>query len=374
MIRLYLTPIPEQTTDSATDRIGADVQQAGLLEAGGTSVQNVATENVDFQKAGRIQYGPTLSRKVAEELDSLSESAYTTLPLYDASEDTLARKRGYYEVARVEVTPAQESRDDAYQYDVSLTKSGTREDSRRAVRTNPESITSGLSTGSPAPIGIPAEAINPRWYDADTGTEDATASSTVTAEYGDLELYDYDDAEADAPELVYDLPFESDGPVDVRVYDDRDRDKFADTASGGTVNTWIHAYHTGYQFDGGAVIDNGRIRLRLDGDVTAEKWDTSADTWDSVALTSGDLTLQEWSLERISPANVRVRLIATDSDGGATRSASVRVQRGLDGVLLRQPGDDTLSPKFESWLDPIASDASDDPQPEQTLRDRGDLS
>ena len=373
MLRLYTTPVPEETTDDATDQIGSQVRQAGLLETGGTSVENVATENVDFRKRGRIQLGPTLSRKIAEELDSLSESAYTTLPLFNAGDDQ-ARKRGYYEVARIDVAPAQESRDDVYTYDVNLTLAGTREDSRRSVATNPEAIATGLATGTPAPVGIPAEAITPRWYAEDTGAEDATPTGTVTAEYGDVELYDYTNATASAPELVYDLPYDRDGPTDVRVYDDRDTAKFTSTVSGDSVNVWPHAYHVGWQFDGGAVVDNGLIRLRLGADVTAEEYNTSTDAWDSVALTSGDLSLDEWSIERIGPANVRVRLVATDTTDGQTRTASVRVQRGLGGILLRNARDDVLSPKYESWLDPIASDASDDPQPEQTLRDRGDLS
>lgn len=373
MTRLYLTPLPEQTTDTASGQTGSQVQQAGLLDTGGTSVENIATENVDFRKQGRIQLGPTLSRKVSDELDSLSESAYTSLPLFDPSGSSLDRKAGYYEVTRADVTPAQEARDDVYTYDVQLTLAGTREDSRRAVRTNPEDIATNLATGSPAPIGIPAEASNPRWYDEDTGTEDATPTATVTAEYGDVALFDYTAATADAPDLVYDLPFEREGPVDVRVYDDRDTAKFTSTVSGGQANVWPHAFHTGWQFDGGAVVDNGRIRLRLDADVTAEEYNTGTGEWDSVALTSGDLSLDEWSLERIGPAAVRVRLVATDTSNGETRTASVRVQRGLAGVLLRQPRDDVLSPKFESWLDPIASDASDDPQPEQGLRDRSDL-
>ena len=372
VIRLYATPLSERTSDEAAGQVGSQVRQAGLLDTGGTNVENVATENVDFRKRGRIQVGPTMSAKYASELDSLSESAYTSLPLYDSA-GTLGEKRGYYEVARIDVSPAQESRDDVYQYDAQLTLAGTREDSRRAVKTNPEAIATNLATGDPAPVGVPAEAINPRWYSEDTGTEDATPTSTVTAEYGDVELFDYTDATADAPELVYDLPFEADGPVDVRVYDDRDTSKFTATVSGGQANVWPHAFHTGWQFDGGAVVDNGRVRLRLDADVTAEEYNTGTDAWDSVALTSGDLSLDEWSLERIGPAAARVRLVATDTSDDSTRTASVRVQRGLGGVLLRQPRGDVLSPKYESWLSPIASDADADPQPEQTLRDRGDV-
>lgn len=374
MTRLYLTPLPKRTTDTASGQTGSQVQQAGLLDTGGTSVENIATENVDFRKQGRIQLGPTLSRKVADELDSLSESAYTSLPLFDPSGSSLGRKAGYYEVARADVTPAQEARDDVYQYDVQLTKAGTREDSRRAVRTNPEAIVTGLATGSPAPVGIPTEAINPRWYDEGSGTEDATPTNTVTTQYGDVDLFDYTNATASAPELIYDLPFDRDGPVDVRVYDDLNQSKLATTASGGEVSTWIHAYHTGYQFEGGAVIDNGRIRFRLGADITAEEYDTTNDVWNSVSLTSGDLSLDDFSLQRIGPAKVRVRLIATDTTDGSTKTASVRVQRGLRGILLRQPVNQTLSSKFESWLSPIASDATDDPQPEQTIKSREKLS
>jgi len=365
MTRLYLTPLPKRTTDTASGQTGSQVQQAGLLDTGGTSVENIATENVDFRKQGRIQLGPTLSRKVADELDSLSESAYTSLPLFDPSGSSLGRKAGYYEVTRADVTPAQEARDDVYQYDVQLTKAGTREDSRRAVRTNPETILTGLATGSPAPVGIPAEAINPRWYDEGSGTEDATPTNTVTTQYGDVDLFDYTNATASAPELIYDLPFDRDGPADVRVYDDLNQSKLATTASGGEVSRWIHAYHTGYQFEGGAVIDNGRIRFRLGSDITAEEYDTTNDVWNSVSLTSGDLSLDEWSLQRIGPANVRIRLISTDTLDGSTQIARARVERGLGGILLQEPLNGSLSPKYESWLSPIASNAVEDPQPEQ---------
>jgi len=372
MTRLYLIPLPDFDAQRSDKVAASQIEQAGLLDTGGVAVENVATDNLTTTFEGQFRFGRRFSRKVSSELDSLSESAYTALPLFSET-NTDERRRGYYELENADVAPAKPGVEHVYEYTITLKLKGTREDSRRAVSTNPEAIATNLATGSPAPIGVPAEAINPRWYDEDTGTEDATPTATVTAEYGDVDLYDYTAATADAPDLVYDLPFEREGPVDVRVYDDRDTDKFTATASGGQANVWPHAFHTGWQFDGGAVVDNGRVRLRLDADVTAEEYNTGTDAWDSVALTSGDLSLQEWSLERIGPGAVRVRLVATDTTDGSTRTASVRVQRGLDGVLLRQPRDDVLSPKYESWLGPIASDASDDPQPEQTLRDRSDL-
>jgi len=434
MIRLYLTPIPEQTTDSATDRIGADVQQAGLLEAGGTSVQNVATENVDFQKAGRIQYGPTLSRKVAEELDSLSESAYTTLPLYDASEDTLARKRGYYEVARVEVNPAQESRDDAYQYDVQLTKSGTREDSRRAVETHVGAIDSVFGDADATPsVAIPESATDVRWFDDAEGTEAATATDTVQAEYGTVALYDPTSASTTDPTLTYDVDFADDGPTDVRVYDSRDRVKFAATASGADVNTWVHAYHTGYQFDGAAVIDTGRFRLALGGDTqlvsddtlqealtvsdgetvtvgteetrtdgtltvesggtfsvesggthvltgegsldgfAAAEYDADSDEWAGVALdATTDWVLAAWSLTRIRPARTQLQTAWSDGDTEARLNATL--ERGSDGVVWWTPENADAPPSgLADVLEPTARKTDDVARPTQSLIERSKL-
>ena len=376
MLRLYVTPVPEQTTDDATDQIGSQVRQAGLLDTGGTNVENVATENVDFRKRGRIQLGPTLSRKLAEELDSLSESAYTTLPLFDAAGGVQARKRGYYEVARIDVTPAQESRDDVYQYDVNLTLAGTREDDRRAVATNPQTVGTQLATGSPAPIGIPAVARNVRWYDEPTGTEPASPTATVTAEFGDVDQYQPEDATADAPTLVYDLPFEADGPTDVRVYDDRDRAKFVDTVSGGQANVWTHVFHPGYQFDGSPVIDSGRLRVRFDvagGVVTAETYDTGTDSWDAVGLTMGDYELVDYSFERLQPTGAKALVTLRDTTDGSTSRTRMTLRRGRDEVLLQPLPGESLATAATVVFDGIDSTQTTDPQPAQDLIPRSEL-
>ena len=377
-IRLYLTPLPETTSETASGQIGSDIQQAGLLDTGGTAVENIATENVDFRKQGRIQFGPALSRKVAEELDSLSESSYTTLPLY-SSDGSLARKRGYYEVARADVEPAQEARDDVYQYDVNLTLAGTREDSRRAVRTNPQDVPTSLASGDPAPIFIPDAATGVRWYDDAEGTATATPGDTfVSAEFGDVTAYHPEDAPFDKPTLVYDLDFADDGPLDVRLYDDRGRDKFAPTASGGEVNTWIHAYHTGYQFDGRPVVDSNRLRVYYDTDagaVTAEEraLTTEGYKWVDVGLTMDEYELADVSFERIAPTGVRARVTLKNTDTGETADTIVTQRRGRDEVLLQPVPGETLDTGADVVFDEIASTQTTDPQPGQGLIDRSKL-
>lgn len=406
MIRLYLTPLPEQTTDTASDQVGSQVQQAGLLETGGTSVENIATENVDFRKQGRIQLGPTLSRKVANELDSLSESAYTSLPLFDASGASLGRKAGYYEVTRADVTPAQEARDDAYQYDLVLAKAGTREDSRRAVRTNPQSIDSVYSDpNADSLVAIPDAATDMRWFDDANGTEPATAVETAESEFGTVARYDPGDASFSAPTLTFDLAFTEEGRTDVRVYDSLSEVKFAATASGGEVSRWVHAYHTGYQFSGAGVIDTGRFRLYLSGavqsaagydslttrtvatgttdtitsgnvetdsqlvvedggsfvvesgathvlvdednlrgDVLAQEYNADTGYWANVALDTGSpWSLDTWSLTRIQPARVRAR--TRWSDGSTSATIDFVAERGADRLAWVTPENASAPPQ-----------------------------
>lgn len=415
MIRLYLTPIPDRTADNASDGVASQIQQSGILNEGGTSTINVSTDRVDFRKRGRVQDGETLSRKVAEELDSLSSSSYTTLPLFDSAGNTLARKRGYYEISQIDVTPAQESRDDVYEYDIRLTKAGTRESHRRAVRTNPQDVDSiDPEDPSEAVLLIPTAATDVRWYDDAEGSTPATDSGTRSGQYADAKFYDIPDAPFNEPTLTYDLPYEADGAIDMRVYDSRDRGKFAATASGGQVNTWTHVYHTGYQFDGSAVIDTGRYRVYLDGDLyaasgfgepfrvtstqtytipsgetqtdpslivedggtfivedgathvttgdsanlrsdfAAAEWNATTGTWDNVTLETGtEWELVSWSLSRIRPA--RVVLNTRWSNGTDEQRLKWTLNRARKFVLITVPENETAAPsKLVDLLDPVS--------------------
>jgi len=377
MTRLGLTPLPTTTTDRARGQVGSAIAQSGLLEEGGTAVENVATENVDFRKQGRIQEGLTLSRKFADELNSLSESTFTALRLYDPA-DPGWRRRGYYEVESIDVTAAQEGRDDLYEYDARLTQAGTFEDHVRAVETNIESVDTSLATGFDAEIAIPAAATRPRWFSQADGPEPANALRTEASEYGDVAFYDPSLTSIDNPTLIYRLPFESDGPTDVRVYDDRDRAKFATTVNGDDVNVWTHAYHTGYQFDGDPVVDTGRLRLTLDTDtdsVVAETWDDGTSAWTDAGVTMGDYALSDYSFTRIGPANVRVRVTLTDTTTGDDSDVLVSLRRGRNDLLLRPAPNTggTLPTAATSVFGPVASDQDTDPNPSQGIRARSDI-
>lgn len=345
MTQLYLTPLPDVDARRADKAVASAIEQAGLLEQGGTATENIATENVDLVTEGQIRLGRLVSSKVGSEIDSLSESAYTTLPLYDPSASSLGRARGYYEVENADVQAAKPGVEHVFEYTLTLTIAGTREDARRAVRTNPQAVAGAFPSDATGPvIWIPAAATDVRWYSDANGTEPATQTNSAEAEYGTVAQYDPTDATAAAPALTYDLPFDADGPTDTRVSDTRDRSKFATTAGGDSVNVWPHAYHTGYQFDGTPVIDTGRIRLYLGAnpagstrdDIAAETYDAGTDAWVAAGLdATNPWTLTDWSLTRIRPARATVR--TRWSDGTDEYTLDGIAERGTDGVVWTVP-------------------------------------
>lgn len=377
MSRLYLTPTPNATADSARDNISSAIEQTGLIDIGGAATENIATENVDLRLRGRVQYGPRLNRKVATELESLAESRYTAVPFVDDSTTgALERKRGYYEVERADVTPAHPVSESLYEYELGLTFRGTAEDSLRRVGTTIETVTSPLATGTPGTIAIPATALRPRWYTQEDGPEPATPADTVVAEFGDVDIFEPSSAPYADPSLIYRLPFEDDGPTDTRVFDDFNRTKFVSTSTGDEVNQWIHAYHRGYQFTGEPVIDTGRIRVFLEPSadrLTAEEYNATADAWDPLNVTMGDYVLLDFSFRRMGPAGVTVKLTFKDTTDGTQTAIFMNAYRGKNRVLIRPLIGQSIPQAIADIFATIGSAQTTDPNPVQTLLAREDL-
>lgn len=429
MTQLYLVPLPDADAQRTDKAVASAIQQAGLLEGNGVAVENVATDSVDATVEGQIRFGKTLSRKVGEEIDSLSESSYTTLPLFSETGAIDERTRGYYEIEDADVSPAKPGVEHVFQYTVGLSVAGTREDSRRAVRTNPTAVDSVYPDASTAAlIAIPNTATEVRWYDDASGTEAATATETAESEYGTIARYDPADASFTDPTLTYDLAFGDDGPTDVRVYDSRDRVKFAATASGQQVNTWIHAYHTGYQFDGAAVIDTGRFRLVLGGNINdavdaeartvasgdtftvqngetvidssltvedggtftvqstglhiltddlrndfgAAEWNDTDQRWEPISVTGPAWSLTSWSLTGIRPARVTIQ--TRWSDGTNEYVLNATAERGADRLVWEVPENATDPAQgLIDLLEPTARDTDETAHATQGLINRDKL-
>jgi len=362
VLQLYQLGLPDASAGQPQDRIGAQVQQQGLIQGGGTATEKVATSNVDLQLSGQWPYGERFTKKVAREGLSLSQSGYEALPLFNAESTSLQRKAGYYEVANVDVSPAHETSTDDAEYTVSLNERGTRSTHWRAVRTSVETVDTLFTGSDNTPVAIPIEATKERWYDSQQGTETATEVDTFNAEFGALERYFPSSSSFTDPTLIFELPFERDGPVDVTVWDDRNRTKefvIESSASSLTDTTtqWSHVYHTAWEFDGSPVIDTGRLRVYREPpatnnrtDLYAEQWDEVNEQWDAVTLPDTTATLIDIDFMTIGPAQTRVQLLWADG----TEVEGV-FDRGAETVLWIQPDNVSSVPSdILNAIEPIA--------------------
>jgi hypothetical protein len=365
------------------------------LQQGGTAVEKIAQDNIDLVVNGQFNFGATFSEKVADELESLSESTYSGLPFFNPALTSGGRNAGYYELDRVDVSPSHPVNQDAFEYTAAFTFTGTKQTDWSAVETNIEDVTTGLATGTDALIGLPAQATKAKWFGTADGTESATASSTVTAEFGNVDLYDPNDTSIVNPTLLYELDYADSGSVDVRVWDDRGRDKYFTVESAETTvssethvgsatvsgtsqraTQWTHAYHTSFEFDGNPVVDNGRHRLRFNetGEVVRfYQWDTGTSSWVLQTVDHTNFRLLDADFESIGPCDTRAFVEFENRNDGSLRTAVLSHQRGLDRPIAREPDNETWTAVFETFLGQFCSDATTDPYPARALQSRGEV-
>lgn len=393
MSRLYLSPLPNADAQTSDEGIRAAIQSAGLIEEGGVDTQKIAVDDIDLTVEGQYRLGKLFARKLTDELESLSESAYEGVAYYAPDADNSGRNRGFYDVESVDVSPAHtiSDGDSTFEYTIALKSKETRETAWRAVETAPETVSTGLATGSGGLVGIPATARKVKWFDIGDGREAATVQDTVSAEFGDVALYDPTGPSFTAPTLLYETDYGAQSPVDVRVWDDRGREKYFSVSAGGawgdgtwgsgvwagdavTATQWTHVFHSAFEFDGRPIIDNGLLRVTFDesaGTIPTETWDDANSTWQSVSYDLGDYDLIDADLERLGPTQVDVFAEFEDTTDGSIVTAILSIQRGIDGVIVRDPENGDVPAALETELSPIASDQTTDPQPAQTLKSRG---
>lgn len=384
--QLYLVPLPDVQTDRPPQsRTSARVPTAGLIQEAGSVAERVALEGVDVQLNGRIQWAE-FSKKIDRELKSLAESDYTALPFADMADPDSDEQAGYYEFRTQDDNGAHQTSDLAYQYTLGLEFKGTRETHWRSVPTKVENVNTGLATSGNGLIGVPTEATKVRWYDdvGGSGTEVASVDATVNAEYGDVDNYDPSAASFDDPTLIYELPFDREGPVDVRVWDDiGEANKFAsyDDAQNTTyeITQWVHAYHPAFEFEGTPITDNGLLRMQFDesaGQIDADEWDEATTSWTDLATVGGsteDYELFDADFRAYSPAEVKIFAEWQDTSDDSIHATVLKSERGNDRAVLRQPDNGTIPSDLETMLSPIVSSQTTDAQPSQEVEARGDL-
>ena len=265
-----------------------------------------------------------------------------------------------------------------YQYQLSLSKVGTRKTHLRAVETSPSQPDPGHEFGNEtdALVGLPAAARRVEAVDSTTAPEQRERPGPVETRegaHGDVDIYDLDAIDIDAPVIVYKLAYEREAETAVHVYDTRGRDAKYVESEDGRVRTWETVFATDHErgADAEAIIENGLLRVRIDepddGDETAaleaEEWDAGAEEWTAITLPEypGDLET-DWQpadvdVTRIGQARVAGR-VAFEAVGGAEAgewaTVGLHLDRGAERVWFREVAG-SIPSSLMALLEPIAS-------------------
>jgi hypothetical protein len=281
---------------------------------------------------------------------------------------------GYYTLSNVDLEPLDPRGKGFYKFDGVLTKEGTRESKRRRVTTNPYQLENDFGNQQTAYVGVPAAATDVVWYDAETeATEPVSVVETRTAEHGSVDVVDAQASSFSEPALVFDLPYQQEGKVDVVVWDDHGRAKLDSEG----INAWQWVFASGHEFAGNPVVDNGLVRVHLDTNgLVVEEWDASTDSWTAVSLGASDWTLEGWDITEISPTRTDVQCrFENASSSKSPYYLDMSLKRGWEWPQWTvSEGETPPTPSgLVDLLDPVANESDYSPQAEQGLVARGEV-
>lgn len=374
---LYTSPLPEASQPTQSNSLAKQLAELGLLEGGDTAVESISSEAADLSLDGQIRWGEEISKLVAAELDELSGSALSSLPLYrDGDREP---QEGWYEIASADVEPMHANERSVWEYTLSLTKVGKRASHYRSIRTNRTQLDHPFGNDLTPLIGIPSTAEKVRWFDRSSITRaEATPTSTVATAGVSIDLYDVDTGASALggaePELLYDVDYDTDRRAGCRVYDTLGNASKTD-ADG--VRQWQLVHSPQHDPQGSLVLSSLALRLKADeggNSLTAEQWDSGSSSWSAVSLGSSDWELFEWDVREIAPDRVVSIVEYRDPTQSPTAYYTLRaiLHRGNNLVQWDREGlEDTATPNnLQTLLDPIASTSIKDSGETQGLTRR----
>lgn len=361
---LYFSPIPTTAQPQESTTTGKDLSTLDAVDLSSSKVEAIGSQAADVTINGQYRYGTKYATKFARELDELSDSAYTSVPLFGDGDDEASRP-GYYAIDQAVVEPLHPNSHDVWTYDLSLTLEGTQATHRQAVATSKVSVENDFGSDQTTYIAIPADASIVEWWDGDAATEEPTPIETRTSAFGDLDVYSLNAASYSDPTLLYRSPgYEADRDVHCRLWDTYGRGSKTD--SDGVVQ-WVRAFATDHEPRGKLVLSNGLLRVTLDArgeTMSAERW--SSGSWSAVSIGVGWAPV-DVDVRAIAPARIEARILF--SDGSERYALDMILSRGAtDALFARTPNAQSPTPStLMDWLDPIASTTIYSAQPEQTL-------
>jgi hypothetical protein len=384
--RIYTIPLPEATTPTDQDALGTQLSEQGVLGSDAI-VDALSSEAADLTLIGQYALGPYHSEVVATELEELADSAIGAVSLYGGA----GSRSGYYQIRSADVEPVHAAGRDIWEWELTLTASGTRKSQLQALETAPSQPSPGHEFGNEtsALVGVPSAARQVRAVDSTSEPTERirpTPVDTVSGALGGVDRFDATALSIDEPVLLYDVPPDAQAAVDVHVYDTRGRDaKFLESDSG-RVRMWQSVFARDHEFTGSVVCSNGLLRLTIDEPTTAdataaleaEQWDAGADSWSAVSLPEYDADLAtDWQpvdcdIFQIGQARVAAQIefeaVAGDR-ADDVYAVDVELERGREALEVWIPESVTepIPDDLKTMLQPIAATSAVNSGVEQGL-------
>jgi len=374
----------ESLQDQQRGAAEATLSQIGLLSGSGEVVTQLSSGASDVSLSGRITpevYGrPTM---VAEELRELQQGgkgpvAYFRVGATKSDDIPELEDGGYVELDSVDIERVYSDVPEVFEYDVSLTRAGTRGDSLRAVAVSTATESHPFGSGADAHIGIPATASKARWFDADTrATTVASPDGTAATSHGTIERYRVGDAPADyeSLHLIYDIAYGEDVRA-IRVFDTRGN---ADKYDGDNRRQWQSINYTKHDIDNAVVLSNGQTRLRIreqgDGTAAVETADWSG-TWGAWSdITPSDYAPIDIDLIDIDQQRVEAQLLFASSTGSSVYAVNLALTLGYsDPLIYKAPSESSAIPSnIQSALSGTARTSQQRTRATRTLRARDEV-
>lgn len=376
---LYSIPISEASQTDERDRLGSELAEAGVLNDSAV-VEQLSSEAPDLRLDGQFRVGEYFAELLAEELEELANSQYAELPLY--RQDGRYPEAGFYEIQTADVEPAHANTRSTYVWSLDLKKQGTRNDYYRVLEPSPRQAEHEFGNDLDVLVALPAAASKVQWYDDSGEREPAEPTETRESEYGEIDIYNLEDApeydpepyDEDVPRLLYDIDYEDDTLADCAVYDTRGHEeKYLENADG-RVRVWEHVYSTSHDPDDAVVLDNGLLRLRIDEDAATLEAEEYDDGWEPVTLEQPtDIEVYDIDITEIGMVRDTVQL--TFDVDGSLFALDVILHAGWESVQCDLPEGETgpIPESVEEWLAPIASETLIDPNAGKTLVSRSEV-
>ncbi len=362
--RIYTLSIPAGVQESASTDLRRQLATSGTVTPGPAQAESIATDPDERRLEGHFgheTFGPILAAEFEELFGAADVGAVPYVVV--GAEDP---RDGYYELgSQCRVEPGHPADDAIWRFrNARLTRVGSRRSHWRAVRTNQE-FRNDYDFGSTetAAVGIPAAASKVRWFDAETGArEEATATTTRTGEFGDVDVYDADASSFAAPTLIYDVAYADDARADLRVWDTRgtaDRDDADGTPQ------WQMVFDPSHDYVGVPAVSNKLLRLTFDepnNSLSAERWGAGSSAWTSQSLGTSDWELFDVDVYYLGVERVEAQVEFRDPTQSPTafHSLDMRLWRGgADAQWVRTRTDKesaTAPPQgLQDLLAPIAT-------------------